>query len=98
MFARITRNDGAIGPEEIDAIIGKRDDLRAVPDRQMLNPFTKEPIVCPGAGKALYLRNGKAAGNLSLEDGEVLTTGIPRAVCEELAALLHATVRDDDRS
>jgi hypothetical protein len=98
MFARITRNNGAIRSEEIDAIIGKRDDLRAVPDRQMVNPFIKEPIAVPGACKALYLEKGKAVGNFSLEDREVLTTGIPRAVCEELAALLHATVRDDDRS
>jgi hypothetical protein len=98
MFARITRNDGAIRSEEIDAIVGRRDDLQAVPNRQMVNPFTQEPIAAPGAGKALYLRKGTVAGNLSLEHGELLTTGIPRAVCEELSALLHAIVRDDDRS
>ena len=88
MDTRIARPVGSIRLRNLDELIAKRDDLQPVPERWLVNPFTKEPIFASGAGKALYLRRGKAIGNLSLEDGEVLTTGIPRAVCEELAALL----------
>ena len=98
MFTRITRPVGSIRLGDLDELIAKRDDLQPFPARRLVNPFTKEPIVATGAGKALYLRRDKAIGNLSLEDGEVLATGIPRAVCEELAALLDATVHDDDRT
>jgi hypothetical protein len=96
MFMRITRPDGAIRTEEVDSLIAKRDDLQAIADSRMINPFTKEPIT--SAGTALYLRQGKPVGNLTVEDGDVLTTGIPRSVCEELAELLGAAVHKDDRS
>ncbi len=94
VFTRIAKPKDSILLRELDEVIAERPDLQPVPDRKMVNPFTKEPVIALGMGKALYLEQGKPVGNLSLEDGEVLTTGIPRVVCEELAALLAATVHD----
>ena len=42
--------------------------------------------------------DGERVGNASLEEGEILTTGIPRELCELIAKSLKAKVFQDDRS
>ena len=97
-FARITRTTGDIGLDEWSELIAKFDWLEAMPDRTMKNPFTGEAIFAPGVGKAIFLEDGSGVGSASLEDGELLTTGIPREFCEQIAASISATVEEDDRS
>ena len=84
-FARIRRAARPITLSEWNKIIASHASLEQMPDRTGINPFTKEKIDFPGAGKAYYVVDGARAGNASLEDGEILTTGILRDVCEEVA-------------
>src|SRR5262245_4912163 len=97
-FARIERDSRPITLSEWNTVIGTQAYFEPFPDRKMINPFTKEEIAAPGTGKAYYVASGKRVGNAALADGAVLTTGIPRHVCEEVAQLLDAKVLEDDRS
>jgi hypothetical protein len=98
LFGRIARFSHPIDLAEWEDLIATRHDLKAMHDRHGINPFTKEKVVFPGKGKAIFLVNGAPAGNAGLQNGEILTTSIPADICEELAAALNAEVFEDDRS
>ena len=69
-----------------------------MPPRQGMNPATKQVLHFPVEGKAIYVEDGRKTGNISLEDGELLTGNVPLAVCEKIANELGAVVSEDDRS
>jgi hypothetical protein len=97
-FGLIKKQTGEIYLKEWIEVIETDPSLEQVQDRKGVNPFTNEKVVFPGEGKAYYLESGKRVGNISLEDGRLLTTGVPKAKCEQLGALLGAVVESDDRS
>jgi hypothetical protein len=97
-FARIRRESGPIRSTEWDQLIESQSYLRPVSDRQGVNPFTSEQVIFPGIGKANYVIDGETIGNASLENGTVLTAGVSRQHCEEIARHLGAIVEADDRS
>jgi hypothetical protein len=97
-FARIKRTSRPITMAEWNKVIASQSCLEGVPDRKGINPFTKEEVTFPGAGKAYYVEEGEPVGSASLEEGEILTTAIPRNVCQQIAQLLAAKVFKDDRS
>ena len=97
-FAKISRATDDIGLGEWSELIAKFEWLEALPDRTMKNPFTGEEIFAPGIGKAIFIQDGSGVGSAALEDGAVLTTGIPVSFCDEIAACLSANVEEDDRS
>ena len=98
LFTRIVRSSCPIDLAEWNNIIATHPCLEPMPDRTGVDPFTQTKTLFPGRGKAFYIADGQRAGNAVLEKGEILTTGVPEAVCEELAARLDAKVREDDRS
>lgn len=99
LFTRIVRQGNPIQLLDVNKLLESRMDLQPIPDRTMPHPFKKGEVVhASGAGKANYLEANKPVGNLSLEEGEVITTGIPRSACEELAMFLDAVVLDTDLS
>ncbi len=95
---RIRRAAHSITLPEWTNIIASTSALEQAPDRKGINPFTKEEVVFPGEGKAYYVLDGERMGNASLQEGEILTTGIPRELCEQIAQCLKAKVFNDDRS
>lgn len=97
-FGKIKRDARPIQLPEWNTIVASTSALELVPDRTRINPFTKEKVVFPGEGKAYYVVDGERIGNASLEKGEILTTGIPRELCEQIARVLKAKVFEDDRS
>jgi hypothetical protein len=97
-FGKIKRVARPIELSEWNEIISSTSAFEQVPDRTGINPFTKKQVVFPGEGKAYYVVNGERIGNASLEEGEILTTGIPREVCELIAKSLKAKVFEDNRS
>jgi hypothetical protein len=97
-FARIRREGPPITLSEWNAIIASHPFFEHIPDRIGTNPFTNERVVFPGEGKAYYVVDGAKVGNGSLEGGEILTTGIQRDVCGQVAKSLNAKVFEDDRS
>lgn len=97
-FAKISRLGGEIYPSEIEALIESRGDLQPLPVRSGINPFTREPTVFRPPPGAMYQPGGERRGNLTLEEGVVLTTGIPKSVVVELADTLNAEWSEDDRS
>ena len=97
-FGRIARGSQPIRLDEWREIIESNDFLQPIPDRKGTNPFTKEEVVFSGEGKAYYVKNGEEVGNIALEDGELLTTGVPKAICSLIAEQLGAQVFQDDRS
>lgn len=97
-FGRIARVERVIDEAEWQQVINSEPYLEPRAARVAINPFTKEKIDVPGRGKALYLLDGAPRGNISLENGELLTTGVPKEICDQIAALLDAKVTEDDRS
>jgi hypothetical protein len=97
-FGKIARQGKEIRLHEWTHVIGSNDFLRPVPDREGVNPFTQEKVVFRGGAKAYYIQGGEKAGNLALESGEILTTGVPKSVCDTIASQLHAQVFEDYRS
>ena len=97
-FGKLTRTNAAISIGEWTSCIHSAPDLEAVPDKQSVNPFTGETIEVSGDGKAFYLNGGQRIGNISLEGGSLLTTGVPIERCETLAEELGAVFELDDRS
>ena len=96
-FHKIGRSS-EIAVSEVDALVANLDSLEAIPDRTGTNPFTGEDVLFPGRGKAYYIDDGEIVGNLSLENGEILATGVPKYVCEKIASLLGAKVTEWDAS
>src|SRR5262245_46262833 len=98
-FGVIKRSGASIQLDEWKRVIAAHAALEPVPPRTGINPFTKEPVVFNATGgAALYVENGDAVGNLSFEDGEISTTGVPTAICLEIAASLSAKFHEDYRS
>ncbi len=97
-FGKIARPGEDIRLDEWNTVIASNDFLRPIPDREGVNPFTKETIVLAGEGKAYYVENGQDAGNISLEDGVLLTTGVPKSVCDIITKQLKAHVFESDHS
>lgn len=97
-LAKIHRNEQPIALEEWEGIIDTTPYLKPLPDREGKNPFNGEVIVFSGRGKALYMEHSEAVGNASLEDGEILVTGIPMSICNSIANRLRAIVENEDRS
>lgn len=97
---KITRPDDAIGLDEWNRIIESFDCLQAMPDRIMINPFTKEKMVASGEGRAYYLENGNLVGAIIFEDGELHASKVPPVVCEIISKRLEAGYYEfeDDRS
>lgn len=97
-FGRIKKESAPIGLAEWLNLITEHPALEHMPDREGINPFTNERVVFSGRGKAFYVAGGERLGNAVLEDGEVLTSGIPRETCEDIARRLGGRVWEDDRS
>lgn len=97
-FGKIQREMSPITLPEWKKVIAPNAFLEQMSPRTGINPFTKEKVVFSGEGCAYYVVDGVKMGNASLENGEILTTGMPREVCEEIARSLKATVFEDDRS
>jgi hypothetical protein len=97
-FGRIRRESRPITAPEWKEIIASDASLEPMPGRTGVNPFTSEPVTSSGEGGAIYRLKGEKAGNAVLENGEILTTGICRDVCDRIASVLGATVLVDDRS
>jgi len=97
-FAKITRKRTAIELDEWNRLIESHDFLEPIPDREATNPFTNTDIAVSGAGKAFYIQGGSKTGNIVLEDGQLLATGVPISVCTILADEIAAEVFEDDRS
>lgn len=98
-FGVIKRAGGPIEPEEWKRVIAAHSALQPIPPRTGINPFTKEPVLFHAPdGAAYYFEDGQKVGNLALEEGEIKTTGVPAAVCEEIAAALSAELHEGDRS
>ncbi|MGH1439423.1 MAG: hypothetical protein ACRBBR_04865 [Cellvibrionaceae bacterium] len=93
-FRKIKRAVNEITLFEWEALINEIPTLSQLPDKTGVNPFTNEEVIFSGKGKALY----KEEGNISLESGELLTTGVSESFCKELAIKLSAEVYEDDRS
>src|SRR5688500_9023489 len=97
-FGIIKKRKGAISLTEWSRCIAAHKSLEPIPDSEGVNPFTQEKVVFPGEGKAYYVKSGKKVGNLSLEDGEIKTTGVPKKLCAEIAELLSAEIHEADFS
>ncbi|OED41580.1 hypothetical protein AB833_09440 [Chromatiales bacterium (ex Bugula neritina AB1)] len=97
-FGIIRGTTGDIDLAEWNKIIQTDNSLKQIEDRIGKNPFTKEEIVFSGEGKAYFMFSGEAVGNISLENGALLTTGVPLSKCTEIADRLNAFVEPDDRS
>ncbi len=97
-FGRIVKDAGEIDPGKWNEIIAKNELLEQAPDRKGVNPFTNEEVIFSGAGVAFYYENGEKVGNICLQDGVLLTTGVPMSFSFELAKILNAVACEDDRS
>ena len=97
-FGKIERSVGEIDQREWYKLIQADSSLEQVEDKKGVNPFTNTEVVFPGEGKAYYIESGDRVGNISLERGVLLTTGVPQKKCEQIGALLGAVVSKDDRS
>lgn len=98
IFFAIKKHAGAIDLVDWDAVVDSTPNLERAPDRTGVNPFTKEPILFSGRGKALFIVDGRRVGNIVLEQGQLLTTGVPKATCLEIALRLGAQVFEAERS
>jgi hypothetical protein len=97
-FGKIERSVGEIYQREWDKVIQTDSSLEQVEDKKGVNPFTNAEVIFPGEGKAYYIESGDRVGNISLEGGVLLTTGVPKKKCEQIGTLLKALVSKDDRS
>ena len=95
---KITRTGSDISSDEWKNLIDTEQQIIHMPDRVGTNPFTQERMVFSGKDKAYYQENGVSVGNIVLESGELMTTGVPRQFCERLASALGGLVLEDDRS
>ena len=97
MFFQVTREPG-ITLDDVKRVIDEFDCFQEMPNRQGTNPFTNEPTVFSGEGKALYVENGEPIGNFALEDGRLLFTGVPKQIVTRIAERLSANVQPWDSS
>ena len=97
-FGKILRKGRSIELTEWTEIIQSDNSLEPMMDRAGINPFTQEKITFSGKGKAFYHYSGEPVGNIALENGVLLTTGVPWSKCFEIANIIGAVVEKDDRS
>lgn len=97
-FARISRESKPIELTEWKKLIDELEFLEQAPARSGTNPFTKEVVTASNEGVAFVTRKSRRIGNAALEEGEILTTGVPMDLCEQIAQHLGASVVEDDRS
>lgn len=98
-FGIIKKPDNTeISLSDWEHIVIENKSLEKIPDVNGVNPFTNHKVVFSGVGKAYYVDKGENAGSLSLEDGIILTTSVPRLFCEQIAQKMGADVFEDDRS
>lgn len=97
-FAIIHRPQGAISIDEWTRLVETHPALVAALPRTGINPFTGAEVHFERVGVAHVMLEGSVTGNAVLEHGRILTTGIPVAICEEIARRLQAVVAEDDRS
>jgi hypothetical protein len=97
VFLQVTR-ESDLTLDDIQKVIEEFDCFQQAPDRPGTNPFTNEPMVFSGEGRAIYVDKGEPIGNFALEDGRLLFTGVPEAVVTQVAELLSANVLPWDSS
>lgn len=97
-FGIIKRTTGDIELAEWNKIIQSDKSLKQAENRIGVNPFTKEETIFSGEGLAYFVLSGEVVGNISLESGVLLTTGVSLSKCTEIADSLSAFVEPDDRS
>lgn len=97
-FAIIHRPRGAISIDEWARLVETHPALVAALPRTGINPFTGAEVHFERVGVAHLMLEGSVTGNAVLEHGWILTTGIPVAICGEIARRLQAVVVEDDRS
>lgn len=97
-FGKIKRIVGEIAHEEWSNFIFNHDYLEQAQDRKGINPFTHEEIIFPGQSMAYYCEMGQRVGNICLQEGILLTTGVPESVCIEIAKSFNAVLSEDDRN
>lgn len=94
----IRKYAGAITLQEWRRVIEGASYLEQASDRTGVNPFTQQPITFSGEGRAHFLTDGRRTGNIALRQGQLLTTGVPKSICAEIALKLGANVfLDADR-
>ncbi|MHC9511954.1 hypothetical protein [Kangiella sp. M94] len=97
-FGKIEKKSGEIELNEWNKIIESHSSLEKALDRKGTNPFTNEEITFSGKGVAFYIEGGNPEGNIALQEGSLLTTGVPLNICNDIASILGASVNEDDRS
>ena len=97
MFFRALR-DSEITLDDVEQVLNHFSTLQPAPDREMTNPFSGAAFVAPGIGKAIFVDEGEPAGNFSLEEGQLLFTGVPQSVALEVAQFIGATLEEWDNS
>ncbi|WP_444932890.1 hypothetical protein [Microbulbifer sp. JTAC008] len=97
-FGKIIKSDGDIQLDQWSSVVSSHQALEQAPDKKGTNPFTNEEVLFSGEGIAFYLEGGDKVGNISLENGVLLTSGVPMSMCSELAYSLNAEAFEDDRS
>lgn len=97
-FGIIERKGLPIDLEEWTRVVDLHQALVPAPFRTGINPFTGLEVEFDQSGVARCIIDQTAIGNACLQEGRIMTTGIPRSICEEIALALDAMVYEDDRS
>ena len=84
--------------QDVETVLSEFGCFTAMPDRTGTNPATGEEIFVPGTGKAIYAEGNDNVGNLSLEDGCLLFTGVPESICLLVADRISASLDPWDAS
>lgn len=95
-FAIINRKDNDIALDEWEQIICSHKMLQEVPPIEGMNPFTGERVGMDGRGVAYVVVDGKKIGNITLEEGQLMSASVPDCLCEELSELLNADLHEID--
>ena len=95
IFLQATREQ-ELTLDDVAKIVDHFDCFQEMPDRSGVNPFTNEPVMFVGEGRAVYVEDGEAKGNFSLEDGRLLFTGVPEDIAKDAAALVSARIESWD--
>lgn len=97
IFWQVEREPG-LTLDDVRKIIDEFECFRQMPDRAGTNPFTNESVLFPGEGKAIYIEDSEATGNLVLDEGRILFTGVPEAIVKDVAELVSGTILPWDSS
>lgn len=88
----------ALTLDDVRRIIDEFECFQPMPDRAGTNPFTNESMLFPGEGRAIYIEGSEAIGNLALDEGRILFTGVPEAIVQDVAELVSGTILPWDSS